>query len=160
VRKLSLSELANVAEIAGAIVIVASLAYIGIEMNQNTKALQLESYQAMMDNLIQLDIAIATDEDLSRIVATAESEPSVLAEDEWVRFQTMAYPRIGLWEFLFLATQEDALSDVQWQAFQPYYADIACRPGYRRFWELQRHGFSPGFQDYMEAEIHPNCAKE
>lgn len=158
--KLSLSELANVAEIAGAIVIVASLAYIGIEMNQNTKALQLESYQAMMDNLIQLDIAIATNEDLSRIVATAENKPTELAENKWVRFQTVAYPRIGLWEFLFLATQEDALSDVQWQAFQPYYADIACKPGYRRFWGLQRHGFSPGFQEYIDSEVHPNCARE
>ena len=159
-RKFSLAELANIAEIAGAIVIVASLAYIGIEMNQNTKALQLGSYQAMISNMIQLDIAIATDEELSRIVDTAESKPTDLAEDEWVRFQTVVYPRIGLWEYLFLATQENALSDVQWQSFQPYYAHMACKPGYRRFWELQRHSFSPVFQDYLESEILPNCARE
>jgi len=74
-KNLRLSEWANIAEIVASVVIVASLAYIGMELNQNTQALQQESYQQMMASLIELDTAEATNEDLSRIVYVGKSSP-------------------------------------------------------------------------------------
>ncbi len=62
-RSLKLSEWANVAEIIAAGVIVASLAYVGYEINQNTRALQIDSYQNMLAEMIDLNVTLATDAD-------------------------------------------------------------------------------------------------
>ena len=62
---LKLSEWANVAEISVSFIVVASLVYIGLEVNQNTQALQIDSYQSMNGYLLELDVAQASNEDLN-----------------------------------------------------------------------------------------------
>jgi len=157
---LKLSEWANVAEIAVSFVIVASLAYIGLEVNQNTQALQIASYQSMNNYLLELDVAQASNEDLNRIIMLAETSPSDVTAEEWVRFTKMAYPRYGLWEYMYLAIQENAISENQWLAFEPYFVgEFACKRGYRRFWEEHHFGFSPLFNEYMQSEVLPTCGE-
>ena len=156
--KLKLSEWANVAEIAGTIVVIASLVYIGLEVNQNTKALQIASYQSMNTYNLELDVAQASNEDLNRIITLAETSPSDVTAEEWARFTKMAYPRYGMWEYLYLSTQENAVDDDQWIAFEPFYlTEFACKRGYRRFWEEHHLGFSPAFIEYMQSEVLPTC---
>ena len=62
--------------------IIASLGYVGLELNQNTTAIQQSSYQATLDMLTEGDYLLASDEDLNRIVLTAERDPSQLDEEQ------------------------------------------------------------------------------
>ncbi len=66
--KLKLSEWASIAEIFASFVVIASLAYIGLEINQNTKALQQASYQSILSVISDADMEIASNADLNRIV--------------------------------------------------------------------------------------------
>ncbi len=157
---LKLSEWANVAEISVSFIVVASLVYIGLEVNQNTQALQIDSYQSMSDSLLQLDIAQASNEDLNRIITLAETSPSDVTAEEWARFTKMAYPRYGVWEYVYLSAQENAVSESQWLAFGPYFlTEFACKRGYRQFWEEHHLGFSPLFIEYMQSEVLPTCGE-
>ena len=81
--KLKLSDFASIAEILASVVVIASLAYIGLELRQNTQAMQQASYQSANDYLLQLDLAQATDEELNRLVMKAESTPADVTEEEW-----------------------------------------------------------------------------
>ena len=154
---LKLSEWANIAEIAVSFVVVASRAYIGLEVNQNTQALQNASYQSMNDYHLALDVAQASNEDLNRIIMLAETSPSDVTAEEWARFTKMAYPRYGMWEYLYLSKQDDAV-DEAWLAFEPFYlTEFACKLGYRRFWKEHHLGFSPLFIEYMQSEVLPIC---
>ena len=157
--KLRLSEWANIAEIGGTIVVIASLAYIALEVNQNTKALQNASYQSMNTYHLELDVAQASNESLNRIITLAETTPSDVTAEEWARFTKMAYPRYGMWEYLYLSKQEGAV-DEAWLAFEPFYlTEFACKRGYRRFWEEHHLGFSPSFIEYMQSEVLPTCGE-
>ena len=156
--KLSLSEWANVAEIGGTIVVIASLAYIGLEVKQNTQALQVGTYQAMATFMLELDIAQASDEELNRIITLAETSPSDASPEEWTRFTKIAYPRYGMWEFLYLQRQNDAVDEITWLAYEPFYlTEFACKRGYRRFWEERQMGFAPPFIEYMQSAVLPTC---
>ena len=158
--KLKLSEWANVAEIAGTLVVIASLVYIGLEVNQNTEALQIASYQSMNSYNLELDVAQASNEELNRIITLAETSPSDVTAEEWTRFIRMAYPRYGMWEYLYLSTQENGVEDDQWIAFEPFYlTEFACKRGYRRFWEEHHLGFAPPFIKYMQSEVLPTCGE-
>ena len=157
--KLKLSEWANVAEIVASIVIVASLAYIGMEVNQNTQALQTESYQTMTGILIELDVAQASSEDLNRVMMLAEASPSDTSAEEWERFTHIAFARYGLWEYLLLSYQDDSISEAQWETFEPYLRGFACKRGYKRFWEEKQFAFSISFKEYFGPEVLSTCGE-
>lgn len=159
-RSLSLPEWANVAEIIGTVVVIASLAYVGMEVNQNTQAVQLASYQSMNGLLIELDVAQASNGDLNRVMTIAETSPTEVTPEEWIRFVRMAFPRYGMWEYLYLSKQRDAVDENQWLAFEPYYRnEYACKAGYIRFWEEHQEGFAPPFVEYMQSSVIPTCKR-
>ena len=159
-RSLKLSEWANVAEIIAAGVIVASLAYVGYGINQNTRALQIDSYQNMLAEMTDLNVTLATDADFHRLFRTGERSPSDLPEEEWARFTEFNFARMGLWEYLYLGTQENSITPSVWSAFDPFYRGIVCMGGHRRFFEEQRHAHAPEFIAYVETDAIPACGSQ
>ncbi len=58
----------NIIEIIGFISVVGSLAFVGIEIRQNTSAVRGATNQAISDQASELYLAIATDRGLSSLV--------------------------------------------------------------------------------------------
>ncbi len=159
-RSLKLSEWANVAEILASVVIVASLAYVGLEINQNTKALQNESYQYVLTTLAEGQNILATDKDFHRVFSTGERSPSDLSDEEWARFAIFVLVRWSAWEYLYMMKQEDSISPVAWTAFDPGFRVLVCMRGHRRFFEERSLFFAPQFIAYLEAKVFPNCGSQ
>ena len=113
-RKLSLSEWANLAEIAGTAAIVVSLAYVGVQVHQNTKALQTESYQSVPAMISQGEYLLAADAELHRLCVSGAGSPESLSADDWSRFTYFNYPYMGLWEYLYLGTKENTITPATW----------------------------------------------
>jgi hypothetical protein len=158
--KLKLSEWANIAEIIAAGVIVASVIYLSYEINQNTRALQTDSYQNVLNEIGGLNIAVATDEEFHRIFRLGEQSPSELSELDWARFTQITFSYSGLWEYLYLGRQENSITPAVWSAFDPYFRGIVCMPGYRRFYAEQRHAHAPEFITYVETDAMRACLPE
>ena len=156
-RKLVLSEWANVAEIIASIVIVFSLAYVGLELNQNTTAMQQSSYQSTLGMLTEGDLLLASDGELNEIVTAAESDPSTLGDDDWSRFSRYAIARIGSWEYMFLARNSNSISPAHWEAIEPYFQNLICTPGYRKFYEENTVFYDMSFVEYVTSVINDEC---
>jgi len=156
-RDLKLSEWANVAEIFASIVIIASLMYVGVELNQNTQALRNDSYQYVLALLSDQQIALVSNDELHRIVKAAENTPSEVSEEEWSRFTEFMFPRIGVWEYLYVANQEGSISDTVWEGFDPYFLSIICRPGYGRWIKENSTAFAPVFYEYLQTSALQTC---
>ena len=156
-QKLKLSEWANIAEIIASIVIVASLVYVGMEVNQNTKTLQNESHLTVIALLNEQQLALTTDQSLHRIFIKAEEEPFDLSNEDWSRFVEFMYPRFGVWEYLYIAKEEGTINQYVWSGFEPYFLSIICKPGYRRWWDDYGFSNAPPFITYVETEVLPNC---
>ena len=159
-RSLKLSEWAHVAEILAAVVIVASLAYVGLEINQNTKALQNESYQYVFSMLAESQNILVTDKDFNRVFDIGERSPSELSDEEWSRLTKFLLIRWSAWEYLFMMKEEDSISPVAWTAFDPGFRVVVCMRGHRRFFEESSLDFAPRFIAYLEADVFPNCAPQ
>ena len=72
-KKLTLAQWANIAEIAASAILVLGLVYVGLGLDRNTKAIHSETWQAVIDKLIDLDVAEASTPELSRILILGES---------------------------------------------------------------------------------------
>lgn len=155
---MKLSEWASVSEIVASIVIIASLGYVALELNQNTQALQQTSYQDALDTLSTGDFLLASDAEVHRIVKLGEVDSTEITDTEWSRFEHFAYPRMGVWEHTFLAHSENSISEIQWTALEPFFIDMFCKAGYQRFLKENRVAWSLDFLSYIDSEATPKCS--
>ncbi len=156
--KLKLNEWASIGEIITSLAVVASLVYVAFEIKQNTDSLQQSSYQSVLDRLSSHDMMVAADKDLHRIVSSAENPDIELSEEDWSRFEHFAFPKMGEWEYMFLASEANAISQIQWTAFEPYFTQLYCQPGYQKFWKNNRFAFAAAFQTYVDSITQSRCS--
>lgn len=132
-------------QLIGIVGVLAGLVFLGYEIQQNTKAVQNESYLNILGMLTEQQTSMTTDEDLSRIINTGEDAPNELSADEWYRFSQFILPRMGVWEYLYLGSLEGTVPDSLWAAFDPYFMSIVCKPGYKRWMSEFGTQFAPQF---------------
>ena len=159
-KKLELADWAHLSEIATSIVVILSIIYVGLEINQNTIELQNASHLSVNQLLAEMDAASAMDKEFHSIVTTATETPSDVSEEEFSRFATFIMPRLGIWEYMYLATQNDAIGDSTWLAFDPYFKSIICTAGYRRVWQEVGQVYAESFRSYLNDVVIPaECEK-
>lgn len=154
---LKLSDWANVAEIIASFAIIASLVYVGMEVSQNTRALQNDTYQNMMAMVNEGQYILATNEEFHHLYVTGENSPAELSEEEWSRFTHFNFNRMDNWEYLYLGKQDNAITPAVWSAYDTYFREIVCMPGHRRFFQENRTAYAPPFIAYLESEVLSNC---
>jgi hypothetical protein len=154
-------------EAIGFVALIASLSFVGIETRNSAEQAEIAnqsmkdaSMQAVTAQLMDWHLALASNEDLSRLVTLAESSPLEANDNEWARFTTMAIPLYGMWEWSFLSYRGDSIENAQWLAIEAYFETLTCKSGYRRFMEMNTAAFSAQFVDYYETEKLPVCAEE
>ena len=157
--KLKLADWAHYSEIAASIVVIFSIIYLGYEINQNTIALQNESHLAVNETLSAFDVAAAMDEEFHQILTTATKSPSEVSEEEFSRYVTYVTPRLGIWEYMFLAKQKDAVGGSTWEAFDPYFNSMICTKGYRQVWREVETSFAEAFRLYINNEVIPTICE-
>jgi hypothetical protein len=64
---------------------------------------------------------------------------------------------MGVWEYLYLGSLEGTVTASLWAAFEPYYLNIVCQPGYERWLGEYGAEFAPEFADYLQNTAVPNC---
>jgi hypothetical protein len=157
--RLTLSQWANIAEISASTILVLGLVYVGLGLDRNTKAVQSETWQAVVDKLIDLDVAEASTPELSRILILGESSPQELTAEEWWRYSKFAESRLGEMEFAYLAKNNDTLGESYWVALEGYLEQMVCKPGYQRFWAQNGEvSYHADFFNYV-TDVISNCDK-
>ena len=100
--KLKLSDWSNISDIVASIVVVFSLVYVGLELNQNTMAVRANSFEHTMEMHSGSMNLLAADEALHRIIMDGDKFPKGLSKEKWSRYKYFQYPRFGAWEYAYL----------------------------------------------------------
>ena len=78
-RKLSLSEIGNLAETIAAIGVIVSLVYLAVQIEQNTKAVRAASYQEVANGVTNFQSQLAQNESLSKVYIKGLENPEQLS---------------------------------------------------------------------------------
>jgi hypothetical protein len=146
-----LSKLAHYAEIVAAIAVVASLLYVGRQVEDNTAAIKSSTMQAVADSS---DIALqnqAADEDMNRIRVKGNEDISSLTKLEATRY--MSFHR-GMWirmQNIYSQQQLGVLHESFWYTYSKIICDIYAPPGVRATWPDHSSVLDPGFVEFVEA---------
>ena len=149
--RLSLSELASIAEIIGAVAVVISLIYVAQSLRDNTAAVQSASVLELANASREGLLAIASDPDLARIRMEGDRDPGSLEEVDalryflfyrqlWISFQN-AWVQWGL----------GAVEDEIWAGYNTGMCGIISVPGPSQEWPRHAPVLHPGFVRLVES---------
>ena len=144
------TDIGVLAELLGAIGVIASLIYLSRQVRQNTRAVRMANAAAGQNNFQQLARFLYEDREGCALILRAMERADDLAPAE--RLSAYAY------FFDFLKTAELAhyhfrhgeLDEPFWAASLRFYQAYFSTPGFRAYWAERRTAFLPEFQEAME----------
>lgn len=150
-KKPELSELAHYAEIIAAIAVIASLIYVGRQVEDNTAAIRSSTMQAVANSS---DIALqnqAADEDLTRIRMIGNTDVSTLTEVQAFRYGSF---NRGMWirmQNIYAQQQLGVLDNSFWYTYSKIICEIYSPPGVRATWPAHSAVLDPDFVEFVES---------
>ena len=102
-----------VAEILGAVAVVASLVYLGRQIHQSNAQSQADARYSFLDAYGQLSLTIAANKDLASVFRRG-MQGLELDEDEAIQFFVCIGQYLNTWSVLFDLHEERHLPDTQW----------------------------------------------
>ncbi len=150
-----------IAELLGAIAVVATLAYLSVQLRQNTASVRAGSAAAHSEAMRSSNIAVVQDPELVRLYWSGLANRGALSDDDQRRFDFL----IGIfsqgieqaWKF----KQEGVLDATTWAGQAVQVSWLAHQPGFADFWRIWGSQHHPGFVEVitqaMAEELQPGA---
>jgi len=150
---MSIQDWGAIGEVVGAVGVIATLAYLAIQIKQNTAMARMAALQNVIAGGVDHNRGIADSEDLARIITKGVAEPHSLSDEERLRFNANAVTLYHHLDAAYQMYERGLLDEESWQKFA-YEAPIWIRlPGIREWFETDKYRLSPGFRKYLELAI-------
>jgi hypothetical protein len=150
---MTLSQLADVGQIIGAISIVVSLFYVAYQIRQNTNAVQSATSQAVHDNYASWYQALAGDPELSSVAVKGLKDYGSLSELEKARFIALFMAFLSYSQNAFLKWREGLLPQALWLGWELVIMNLVSAPGGQAFWQERGYLFGAAFRKYVESDV-------
>jgi len=142
-----------IGELAGALGVIVTLAYLARQMRVNTMALQNETTRDGMQAVIDSYSTVIADEKVASIYLRGLANFNALSEVEQIRFHYVCCQRLHAASInLSLKQWGDARTETELEAsIKPWIARMMQHEGFRQWWNARgRMTVSPEFGGFVE----------
>ena len=133
-----------VGEILGAAAVLVTLAYLAVQVRQNTKAERRTALDSSIRNFMAIRQAAFENAEMSAIAMKGYNDPDSLDELENLRFRLFLYN--VMLSFWHIFSQPAELDEDLWETQIPAVVRVVTSAGGRAYWEQHRNEFVPSFQ--------------
>lgn len=147
--------IAAVSALAGAVGVIASLVFIGIQVRQNTRAVRAATYDSLVTSSGTWIAALVEDPALAAGFEAAVEDWGAVPDAERARMNFLFTQMLRLWENVHFQHREGTLADDLWGTWEFIMASYFQRPGLRGWWQSRRMAYTPAFRDFLEATRAP-----
>jgi len=147
----TLSDWASIAEIVGAVVVVVSLVFIGVQIRKNTIATQAATLQSSVANDMQILTAVGATSEASTALFKYSFDPAGITEAQLLQGRWLFASTVRHWENLYLQRLAGTLSQSAWEAREPALRALVLCPGWEEYTTSVFGAFMGGpFMEYAE----------
>ena len=144
-----------IAEILGALGVIATLAYLAIQIRQSTISTRTSSYQAAVSASADFSRGLGLDGDAARIFASCSRDYPSLSSEERTRFDFLIASLFRNYENIFYQHKEGSIDDALWAGWAWRMRTTFATPGVKAWWQTNSSGYSRGFGVYLESTPFP-----
>lgn len=150
---MTLSDLADLGQVIGALAVVISLIYVALQIRQNTNAVRSATAQTVHEHFSSWYNLLAADAELSRIAANGLRDYASLSEQEKVRFVATFMSFLLYSQNAFLKWREGLLKPALWLAWEQVMMNLFGAPGGKALWTERHYLFGGEFRRYIENDL-------
>lgn len=144
---------AAIAELVGALGVVATLLYLSLQIRQNTKALRTATFQSIIGFATGFAQSIAQDGELARIFHAGITSFDALDEPERFRFHFQMIALLRRFENILYQSTMGLLDDAEWEGLRASLDAIMVQPGAGKWWALNSKLFNSLFCKFIEGRL-------
>ena len=139
-----------VGEILGAMAVIGSLLFVGMQIRNNTRATQVASSHNLTNTFLTVLNSLATDPELTRIWLQQSRDISALSGNDLQRVLSLNVMVLKAFEDAFHHHRLGQMSDEMWDGWQAFILLVCSYPGVRQYWEQRKNFYSRSFQEYVD----------
>ncbi len=145
-----LDQLANIAEISAAALLIVSLIYVGLQIRQSTKAAYASTNQAHAQVANGYIGLINASNNLADILHQGATGLSSLKEGNLIRFMAFHDQIFVAYQSFYFQYLKGALDERIWGTYKQGMLGLLAQTGSQDWWKLRRHWFSEEFRNYVD----------
>jgi len=142
--------LGGVAGIIGALGVIGSLVFVGVQIRRNTAESHSRNASDFVGRHFELVSPIALDAEFARRWLKAGEAFDTLDEAEQLQFINYEWRAITAWNHDFHLRRQGLIPDYHWHELEWLFQHIGQRQSARRAWEVFRPAYRADFRDYMD----------
>lgn len=155
VKRLTLGEWVEVAELVAAVGVIVSLLLLVYSLERNTAALQGGTENLLFESHTALASRMVDDASLVEIRLKVR-QGEALSDLEVVRWSTYQALLLDVWAMAYMRHREELLAEQHWRNWDIYFTDQFRNSDLRLTklrWEQLVDGFDPGFWAHVEVAV-------
>ena len=146
-----------IAELTGALGVVASLFYLGSQIRQNTRSVRASSYHAVVTNLSNISAAIGHDAPVADLFVRGQTDLQALSPTEQRQFAFLVVSLFRNFEDIFYQYNQNMIDEAVWAGWKHRVTRYFWQPGVQAWWPTWRDDCHPDFKDFLESSTRPSA---
>jgi hypothetical protein len=135
--------------------VVAGIVFLAIEIQQNTRSLEMNAYQDLIGQINDFASAIRDDPDVN-ILANSDMPLAELSAEDRQRVTAHFYLVARHGDLAYYQYEQGALSRERLDSVLGPLNNRLCNPLFRESWPNMRHNFIGEYRDYVDTNV-SNC---
>ncbi len=147
---MDLASFANLAEIVGTAAIIISLIYVGIQVNDSTRAVRSATANETTSAISAWYNDIGNNQQAAELFARALRDPEPLSSGELAQFMYLAHGLILEFQAAYYLSEEGTLDLELRESITNNLAGVREMPGFNLYWSQRGSLFKPSFKEFVE----------
>jgi len=145
-----LAEIADIAEVIGAAAIVVSLIYVGIQVDDSTRAVRSATANETTNAIASWYETVGADQQTAQLYRRGMVDPDSLSAEEWLQFVLLGHSLMLKYQTTFYLAHEGTLDIDISQSITATLSASRELSGFLRYWEQRKSVFEPEFRAYVD----------
>ena len=140
-------------EVVGAIAVVASVIYLGVQIKDNTEATKLAASRTLSESYNTFLDLLTASSDVSDIFLRGLRDYDSLEPVETIRFSALLGRVVRMYEQVFLHERTDQFDAELSSSMSFTLKEHLKYPGFQQWWRIRQDWYHPDFQSYIDELI-------
>ncbi|MEJ2239541.1 MAG: hypothetical protein P8X82_14690 [Gemmatimonadales bacterium] len=141
--------LGNVGEFFGSIAVLVTLAYLTIQVRQNSNSINSSNYFNAATSYNTINALSISDDETSRLMIKGTNTPEQLTEDESARYFLLLRAYNNNFMAVWWSHQNGTFPDEQFRVYERNFIQLVASPGGRTLLPTLSYDY-PEYADYLE----------
>jgi hypothetical protein len=148
--KLRLKDVSSIAEVISAIAIIISLIYVGVQVNDSTRAVRSATANETAAAISSWYAEIGSNPLATHAVLDGFADPESLSREETAQFVYLMHGLFLQYQAAYYLSQEGTLDEELRESVTNTILGVRGQPGMRVYWTQRRDLFKPSFREHVD----------